>query len=330
MGHRIGTETRGRQTIHTLHDDESGASAAVLPSYGFNLFDLRLPLAGEVRPVLVAASDFADSPQSAAGNGIPILFPYPNRIRGGTYSFHGRAFKLPLNNGPNAIHGFAVDAPWEVIEHRADSGSAFIVGRYRISRCSPKMLSNWPTDAVLQVRYALTGRRLTMTVTVSNPTAAELPYGFGIHPYFRLPFAPGGRPDRTRVILPAAKFWVLEDFLPTGEIRLVDDRLDFRKGQSMAGLKLDDVLTDLEFTTDRGICRLIDEAKNAEFLLGFDRGFRELVVYTPPGRGDVISLEPYTQTTDAINLQARGVAAGLRILGHGAQDAFVITMETRG
>ena len=92
--------------------------------------------------------------------------------------------------------------------------------------------------------------------------------------------------------MPAAKFWVLDDFLPTGEIRLVDDRLDFRKGQSMAGLKLDDVLTDLEFTADRGVCRLIDEAKNAEFLFGFDRGFRELVLYTPPGRGDVISLEP--------------------------------------
>ena len=43
----------------------------------------------------------------------------------------------------------------------------------------------------------------------------------------------------------------------------------------------------------------------------------------------MISLEPYTQTTDAINLQARGVAAGLRILQM-AQDAFVVTMETRG
>ena len=48
--------------------------------------------------------------------------------------------------------------------------------------------------------------------------------------------------------------------------------------------KLDDVLTDLEFTTDRGVRTVINEAKNAEFLLyGFDRGFRELVVYTPPG-----------------------------------------------
>ena len=111
--------------------------------------------------------------------------------------------------------------------------------------------------------------------------------------------------------------------------RFTSNRLDFRQGQPMAGLKLDDVLTDLEFTTDRGICRLINEAKNAEFLLGFDRGLRELVVYTPPGRGDVISLEPYTQTTDAINLQARGVAGGCESWGT-AQDAFVITMETRG
>ena len=33
-----------------------------------------------------------------------------------------------------------------------------------------------------------------MNVTVSNPGADDLPYGFGIHPYFRLPFAPGGDP----------------------------------------------------------------------------------------------------------------------------------------
>ena len=326
----MGTEILGRQNVLTLHDDQTGATARVLPAYGFNLFDLKLPLAGQVRPVLVAADDFAEHPQHAAGNGIPILFPFPNRIRGGFYSFHGRTYHLPLNNGPNAIHGFAVDAPWEVVEHKADADSAHIVGRYQISRCTPKMLASWPTDAVIEVRYALSGRKLTMTVSVSNPTAEELPYGFGIHPYFRLPFAPDGHPERTCVILPASRFWVLENFLPTGEIRPVDSRLDFRKGQSMVGLKLDDVLTDLEFPGDQAACRLVDEEKNAELLIGFDRAFRELVVYTPPGRADVISLEPYTQTTDAINLQARGVAAGLRILGHGGQDTFMITLETRG
>ena len=247
MGFRISTETRGPRTIHRLHDDASGASASILPSSGFNLFDLRLPLAGEVRPVLVAAPDFAENPRGGAGNGIPILFPYPNRVRGASFSFQGRDFALPANNGPNAIHGFAVDVPWHVIEHEADANSAFLIGSYQISRETPKMLPNWPTDAVLQVRYDLAGRRLTMTITVSNPTAVDLPYGFGIHPYFRLPFAPAGRLDHTRVIVPATRFWVLKDFLPTGEVRPVDARLDFRAGQPMTGLKLDDVLTGLEY-----------------------------------------------------------------------------------
>ena len=50
----------------------------------------------------------------------------------------------------------------------------------------------------------------------------------------------------------------------------------------MAGLKLDDVLTGLAFEGDRCTCRLVDEALGAEFRLGFDRHFRELVVFTPP------------------------------------------------
>jgi aldose 1-epimerase len=330
MGFRIGTETRGRQTIHSLFDDASGASASVLSTYGFNLFDLRLPAAGEVRPILVSAPEFAENPQGSARNGTPILFPYPNRVRDATFTFDGKTYKLPIKNGPNAIHGFAADVPWEVVEHKAESDSALVVGRYRVSRQTPHMLPSWPSDATIQVAYRLAGRRITMTVSVSNPTAADLPYGFGIHPYFRLPLSPGGNLDRTRVIVPAARYWVLENFLPTGETRPVDARLDFRAGQPIKGLKLDDVLTGLEFTGDHAACRLVDLDKNAEFRLGVDRMIRELVLYTPPNSPDVISLEPYTQTTDAINLQGKGIDAGLRVLGHGASETFVITMETVG
>ncbi len=330
MAFRIETQVKGGGTVYVLHDDASGASAAILPAYGFNLFDLRLPLAGQVRAVLVSAPDFADHPGHAAGNGTPILFPFPNRIRDGRFTFQGRSYQLPATNGPNAIHGFAMTAAWDVVEHQATASEAYVAGRYQLSKQSPTAASLWPTDAVLTVRYSLAGRRLTMTVTVSNPTATDLPYGFGIHPYFRLPFPPGGDLGRTQVVLGASKYWVLKDFLPTGEIRPVDERLDFRKGQPIKGLKLDDVLTGLEYHEKRGAARLVDLDKNAEFRLGFDDGIRELVVYTPPGKPDVLAVEPYTQTTDAINLQAKRIDAGLRVLGHGRQDTFTITMETVG
>jgi aldose 1-epimerase len=330
MSFRIETRDHGGRTVYSLHDDATGAAASVLPSYGFNLFDLRLPLAGAVRQVLVASPDFADHPAHPAGNGTPILFPFPNRIRNGRFTFEGRTYQLPATNGPNAIHGFAMTAPWDVIEHKAVADRAYIVGSYQISKHSPDSRSLWPTDALLQVAYSLAGRRLSMTVTVSNPAAANLPYGFGIHPYFRLPFPPGGDPAQTKVILPASKYWVLKDFLPGGEVRPVDSRLDFRGGLPRNGLVLDDVLTGLQYHNRRGTARLVDLEKKAEFQLTFDDGIRELVVYTPPQKPDVLAVEPYTQTTDAINLQPLGLDAGLRVLGHGRQDTFSLTMETLG
>jgi aldose 1-epimerase len=327
MAYRVSTESRGGRTVYTLHDDATGATAAVLPSFGFNLFSLRLPAGSDVREVLQTAPDFADNPRDSARHGTPILFPFPNRIRGGRYRFNGKDYQLPVTHGPNAIHGFAMNVPWDVVEHKAGGDDAFIVGRYQISKHSPTMSAFWPADAVLQVRYGLSGRRLTMNITVTNPTAEELPYGFGIHPYFRLPIVPSGDSAQTSVVLPAARYWVLSEFLPTGEIRPVDDRLDFRKGKPRKGLKLDDVLTGLIFEGDRCTCRLVDQALRAEFRLGFDRNFRELVVYTPPV-GGVIAIEPYTQTTDAINLAAQGIDAGLRRLGHNQQETMTIMMET--
>jgi aldose 1-epimerase len=330
MAHRVTTETRGGRTVYTLHDDASGASASILPSYGFNLFDLRLPVGREVLPVLDAFPDFVENPRSAGRNGIPVLFPFPNRIANARFSFHGKTYELPANNGPHAIHGFAISAPWDVVGQSTDGGAAALTGRYQISVNSPEMRAHWPTDAALQIHYALAGRRLTMNVTVTNPTADDLPYGFGIHPYFRCPFHPGDDQAKTGVTIPASTYWVLDGFIPTGERRPVDNRLDFRKGQPMKGLKLDDVLSGLTFEGEHCVCRLEDLGRQAEFRLIVDRNTRELVLYTPPGDGGVLAIEPYTQATDAINLAARGVDGGLRVLGHGRSESLTLMMETAG
>jgi aldose 1-epimerase len=58
------------------------------------------------------------------------------------------------------------------------------------------------------------------------------------------------------------------------------------------------------------------------------RAFRELVAFTPPHR-HAVCLEPYTCATDAINLQAQGIDAGLRVLQPGERwhAAVVLTFN---
>ena len=90
--------------------------------------------------------------------------------------------------------------------------SSWAATRSRNNR--PMRVLSGPPTPCSRSATASPGCRLSMTVTVSNPTADDLPYGFGIHPYFRLPFPPGGDLARTQVIIPASKYWVLNDFLP--------------------------------------------------------------------------------------------------------------------
>jgi aldose 1-epimerase len=126
-----------------------------------------------------------------------------------------------------------------------------------------------------------------------------------------------------------SKTWALEDCLPTGEVRPVAFPTDFRRGRSMAGLQADDVYTGIEFDeSGHATCRLIDEHIGTEFCMILDRNYRELVVFTPPGKPGIIAVEPYTQTTDAINLHARGIDGGLRILEPGASETMRLKMLT--
>ncbi len=319
---------RGGGSVYCLRDESSGASACILPSYGFNLFDLCLPVRGEPRRVIQAAEGFAESPSHPARSGVPILFPYPNRVRGARFSFGGKEYLLPQQKPPHAIHGFALDANWDVIDHGADRASAFVAGRFQISRNAPDRLGAWPADAILEARYTLSGAGITLQWTVENPSSQVLPYGFGIHPYFYLPFRRGGRLEATRITLPASTYWVLEDCLPTGEVRAVPPELDFRNGRPRLGLSLDHVFSGLDYEGGWGICRLVDLEENASLTIRFDRGFRELVVFTPAGQDDVIAIEPYTQTTDAINLATKAIDGGLRLLAPGRSETLTIVFET--
>jgi aldose 1-epimerase len=285
----------------------------VWPALGLNAY--RWQAAGQ--ELLYCPAQFFAENRPTRG-GWPILFPFPNRIRDGKFDWQGKTYQLPLNDSTlkNAIHGFAVKRAWRIIDQGADAGSAWITGEFQCSVDAPETLALWPADYRLRVTFRLHDRILRVEAQADNPDSKPLPFGLGFHPYFAI--APFAGPQAI-VNVGAAKIWELADNLPTGHLVDVDPHRDLRHGQSYADLQLDDVMSDLQPIAVDAQERLnlagSIQHPGGDRLLTLWAGpdFREMVLFTPPHR-EAMCIEPYTCTTDAINLSQRGIDAGLRVL----------------
>jgi aldose 1-epimerase len=318
-------ERHGEHDVYVLEDSETGSTARVLPDYGFNCYSFRCRIDGRELELLRSHDHFADQPSRASGNGTPILFPFPNRIRGGKFEFGGKPFQLPCNErGVNAIHGLVIDRRWRVVSSAGKD--AAVTGQFQVSRDAAELRNLWPADFLIELTYKLDGNRLATLVRITNPDSRPLPWGFGTHPYFRLPLIPQGDPGACAVVAPVAETWELQDLLPTGRRLAVSPATGLDGRRPFSELKFDTVFTKLQFIEGLCTCRLVDRDAGVAVVLQFDRMFRELVIYTPPDRG-AICLEPYTCVTDAINLQPRGVDAGLQVLAPGETVQATITLE---
>jgi aldose 1-epimerase len=297
--------------------DGRGSTAKIAPDLGFNCFDFQARVGDETVPVIDASPQFADGKEKPSGHGIPILFPFPNRIRGGRFSWSGQDYEvLPSNasfHSGNAIHGFCLDRPWRIISRGPD----FAVGVFQLSRDAPDRLAYWPADFRIEVRYSLRSCALRAEILIVNPSADPLPWGLGTHPYFKLPLSAKSRSSRCLILAPASQEWELVDCLPTGRRLPISESKDLRDGEYFDLLKLDDVFTGLgDGPTVE--CGILDEQAGLQITQRFPAAFRELVVYTPPNR-DAICLEPYTCVTNAVNLEPGDVDAGWRVLESGAE-----------
>ncbi len=314
-------------TIYTLAGP--GQVAEVWPALGFNCFSWTIMESGRLLELLYDdPALFGDGRPTRSG--IPVLFPFPNRIRDGRFTWDGQTYQLPLNDPAkkNAIHGFACRHSWRVVTHGADAKSAWVTGQFRGSLDAPECVELWPADYELTLTIRLGSGSLRLEAAVFNPDTKPLPFGLGYHPYFKLPFAHGDTAD-CRVQVPARSYWPLTDSLPNGERLPVDAGRDLQKPRRYGDLQLDDVLTDI--STSEGAdglreCGTIQGDEKASLRLYCSPAFRELVVFTPPHR-QAFCVEPYTCTTDAINLQARGIEAGWLTLAPGQHWSAVVEMR---
>lgn len=310
-----------------LKDGASESTARIAAHLGFNCYSFLADVEGRNVDVVYAADGFLAGDKPPSHHGIPILFPFPNRIRGGKYHWEGRDYEIPPSSAAydptgNAIHGFCLDRPWRV----TDQGEDFAVGEFRLSIDAPDRLPLWPGDCLIEVRYKLNGSRLRADVRIANTSETAIPWGFGTHPYFRVPLDAASAPSDCLVQAPGAEELELVDCLPTGRRIPIRREKDLRDGAYFDQLAMDDILTGLDVPGDVVECLIMDERAGLQVAQRTPVVFRELVVYTPPHR-QAVCLEPYTCITDAINMQPQGVDAGLRTLPPGGEFRTWIEIE---
>lgn len=323
----------GREARVVVLEDGSGGRAEVWPDAGFNCYRWQILRAGRTFDLIYADADFPGDGRPTR-SGIPILFPFPNRIRGGHFTWDGKDYQLPLNDGPkhNAIHGFSPGRPWQVVGSGANATSAWVTGAF-VSTGQPELDGLWPAEFQLWVTVRLGAGSLRLEAEVRSPDAKPLPFGLGYHPYFRVPFAEGVAPESCAVKVPAFSLWELDANLPTGRKLPPDDARNLNFPRAFAELNLDDVFTDLPNVRPEGALQERGRlrAGGATLRLLCSDDFRDMVVYTPAHR-QAVCIEPYTCATDAVNLQARGIDAGWQVLPPGGRWTGVVEMrvEDRG
>lgn len=306
-----------------LENAASGERAEIAVDKGFNCYHWSIR-GGEV-DLLYSDSQFLMG-SSPTRTGIPILFPFPNRIRDGKFTWDGKTYELPINDPAkkNAIHGFACRRPWRVVDQGADANSAWVTGEFHGLRDAADCRGLWPTDYRLRITYRLQVGRLRIEVALHNPDLTPLPFGLGFHHYFSV-----GDSQECTVEVPAGEFWELTECLPTGKRWSVTGTRDLRSQKPFEKLELDDALTGLTHKADAdGLCLrgIVRRNHGVKLEMHASPAFREAVVFTPPHR-QAFCIEPYTCVTDAINLQQQGVDAGWLVLGPGHDWSAVVELR---
>ena len=298
--------------------NKQGCRAKIAVDHGFNCFSFMVrTLSGANVEVLSAADDFEAGGHPASRSGIPLLFPYPNRIAGGRYTWCGQDYVLtpdqvPFDKSGNAIHGFCLDRPWRVLAQSESS----VTGVFKTSVDAPERLTLWPADAEIEVTYELRDACLLSVITIRNPSDQPLPWGFGTHAYFRLPLGHMSSADQCTIFAPVGRTWELHECLPSGKMQSPPRGADLSSSPAFGGLKLDDIYSDVAESNGAVVCRLTDPAAQLSVEQRCSAGFREIVAFTPPW-ATAVCLEPYTCVTNAINLQQQGIDAGLQVLPPG-------------
>jgi len=225
--------------------------------------------------------------------GIPLLFPWANRLSSRRFELAGREVDLdraepaPSDDGTGLpIHGLLSAAPgWEVERHEEEGDGGVLRAAFDLA-AAPGLVAAFPFPQRIEIEARLKGTTLTIETTISAGEAGA-PISFGFHPYLTLPGVPRSE-------------WGIE--LPVSEQVLLDGRgipTGQRAPADVASGPLGERTFDDAYLApaDGAPFVLSGGGRRIELSLGEAFGFCQLYA---PANDEVIAFEPMTAPTDAL------------------------------
>lgn len=285
--HRIrSTRREGFEALELI--SPAGLRAAFVPAAGMVCASLRLDAA----ELLGQRQGLRRYAREGATLGIPLLYPWANRLARYGYTFGETRVEIPRDpswvpdDGAGLpIHGIVpARLPWRLLERGADAGRAWLRAGLASPR-SPELLALFPFPHELSIEVSLRHERLEITTRLRASGDRPVPVAFGYHPWFRLPDVP--RPD-WEIEVPIRRRAVLDArLLPTGASE------PFRVEPGPLGERvLDDLYPELE---PEPVFSLSGGGRRIEVAFGPE--YPVAVVYAPAD-DDVICFEPMTAPTN--------------------------------
>ncbi len=245
--------------------------------------------------------------------GIPLLYPWANRLQAMRFGLAGREVALDTISPPLRVdehglpmHGFLAGlAGWEV--EREEPGA--LAARFDLA-AHDDLVAAFPFPHEVRYEATLAGSTLTITTTVLASRGAPVPIAFGYHPYFALPGVPRAEWE---VHAPVTEQLRLDhQMLPTGET----------VGAHVPEGPLHHRTFDDAFLAPAAGAPFVLAGGGRRVEVAFDAGYPYTQLFAP-AVDDVIAFEPMTAPTDAL-------ASGqdLRVLEPGERfdAAFSITV----
>jgi aldose 1-epimerase len=270
----------------TLRDPSSSLTATYVPAAGMictSLADDGVELLGQRRGLDAYVTDRKTM-------GIPLLYPWANRLSGTTYEVDGAVVSLTVgSDGVRAdehgapIHGVLAAYPGWAVTARSENT---ITAELDFGT-DPRLLASFPFPHMLSQHITLADQTLTIETTVTPTTAASVPLCFGYHPYFAIPDVP--RAEWT-LTAPAMRHLPVDSRgIPTGESEGWDGRTG-PLGNTTYDDGFDEVSEGAVFTVTGGDRRIE---------VTFEKGYPAAQLFAPPGEG-LVAVEPMAAPTDAL------------------------------